>query len=87
MGDRFFDLGNLAVNNQFDAEHESRLLELYFGIVRPEDHRRLRLMRRASDMREALWGFLQSGISTLDVDYVAYGTRHLDRFLSQSEPI
>jgi hypothetical protein len=42
-------------------------------------------MRRASDMREAMWGFVQSAISTLDVDYLAYGRKHLDRFLR--EPI
>lgn len=85
MGDRFFDLGNLAVNNQFDAEHEHRLLELYFGAVRPEHLRRLRLMRLASDMREAMWGFLQAGISTLDFDYLAYGNTHLERFLRNAE--
>ena len=27
MGDRFFDLGNLAVNNEFGEEDEDRLLE------------------------------------------------------------
>jgi len=92
MGDRFFDLGNLAVNNQFDAEHEQLLLELYFGEVRPDHLRRLHLMRLISDLREALWGFLQSGISTLDFDFQGYGQAHLKRFLeaaasdSQSTP-
>jgi thiamine kinase-like enzyme len=84
MGDRFFDLGNLAVNCEFGAEHERRLLEQYFGEVRPDDLRRLRLMRLASDMREAMWGFLQSALSALDVDFVAYGCRHLERFLNQN---
>ncbi len=41
-------------------------------------------MKLASDLREALWGFLQSGISLLDVDYVSYGTTHLDRFLARA---
>lgn len=81
MGDRFFDLGNLAVNNDFDHEHERALLELYFGEARPDHLRRLRLMRLASDMREAMWGFLQSAISKLDVDFVAYGGKHLERFI------
>lgn len=82
MGDRFFDLGNLAVNNQFEEPHEFALLQRYFGEIRPDDLRRLRLMRLASDLRESMWGFLQAGISTLDVDYVAYGCHHLDRFLT-----
>ena len=81
MGDRFFDLGNLAVNNQFEESHEFALLQRYFGEVRPEDLRRLRLMRLASDLRESMWGFLQAGISTLDIDYVEYGRHHLNRFL------
>ena len=82
MGDRFFDLGNLAANNEFSARHEQALLALYFGEVRPHHRRRLHLMRLASDMREALWGFLQATISTLDVDYKAYGRKHLERFMN-----
>ena len=82
MGDRFFDLGNLAVNNQFEEPQELALLQRYFGEARPDDLRRLRLMRLASDLRESLWGFLQAGISMLDIDYVAYGRNHLDRFLA-----
>ena len=31
MGHRFFDLGNLAVNNDFDAGAEDHLLTTYFG--------------------------------------------------------
>ena len=41
-------------------------------------------MRLASDMREALWGFLQMGISKLDFDYRTYAHRHLVRFLKNS---
>src|SRR2546425_611572 len=83
-GDRFFDLGNLAGNNEFDDEHERTLLEFYFGEVRPDHLRRLRWMRLASDMREAMWGFLQSAISMLDIDYVGYGRKHLERFLDSA---
>lgn len=87
MGDRWFDLGNLAANSDFGETEERALLDLYFGEVRPEDVRRLRLMRLASDMREALWGFLQSGVSTLDYEFLAYGRTHLDRFLHRSESV
>ena len=81
MGDRFFDLGNLAANNEFDDERERALLAFYFGEIRPDPLRRLRLLRLASDMREAMWGFLQTAISTLAIDYPAYGRKHLERFL------
>jgi thiamine kinase-like enzyme len=87
-GDRFFDLGNLAVNLQLDPEKEAVLLEAYFGQARPDDLRRLRLMRLASDMREATWGFLQAAISKLHPPayYLAYGQKHLDRFLAGHRP-
>lgn len=84
MGDRFFDLGNLTVNLQFDPQQEAALLEAYLGEARPDDLRRLRLMRLASDLREATWGFLQAAISKLHPPayYLDYGRRHLDRFLA-----
>ena len=85
MGSRWFDLGNLAANNEFEERHEQLLLEVYSGEVRPPDLRRLRLMRLVSDMREALWGFAQAAVSTLDLDYAAYGRKHLDRFLILSD--
>ena len=31
MGDRYFDLGNFAVNNELDEADEEALLEAYFG--------------------------------------------------------
>ena len=75
----------MAANNLFEEEHESRLLEFYFGDARPDDLRRLRLMRLASDMREAMWGFLQTRISKLDFDYQTYARRHFKRFLKSAE--
>jgi thiamine kinase-like enzyme len=82
-GDRFFDLGNFAVNNELTAADEHTLLRLYFGGVHPQHLRRLQGMRLVSDLREALWGFLQAGLSAGAGDYLAYGRRHLDRFLRQ----
>jgi len=85
MGDLFFDLGNLAVNSDFDEDHERAFLKLYFGEVKTKDLYRLQLMRQASDMREATWGFLQTGISKLPVDYLGYGETHLQRFLTAAQ--
>jgi thiamine kinase-like enzyme len=85
MGNRFFDLGNLAVNNEFGEEEETMLLRLYFGAARPADLRRLRLMRLASDMREAAWGYVQAAISSLNEDFHGYGLKHLHRFLKRAK--
>jgi thiamine kinase-like enzyme len=87
MGDRIFDLGNLAANNDFDEAHERLLLELYFGELNPAQLMKLRLMRLVSDLRESMWGFLQAGISGLDYEFLHYGRTHLDRFLTGSEAI
>ena len=61
MDDRYFDLGNLAVNNGLDEDDETRLLEAYLGA--PPTRGRLaslRLMRLMSDVREAMWGVVQA---------------------------
>jgi hypothetical protein len=41
-------------------------------------------MRVVSDFREAMWGVLQQGISTLEVDFVAYADEHFDRLLANA---
>ena len=81
MGDPFFDLGSFSVNHELSEDEDAVLLEAYEGEVRAERLARLGLMRIASDFREAIWAVLQQAISTLDVDFVAYAARHLDRLL------
>jgi thiamine kinase-like enzyme len=79
LGDPFFDLGNLSINNGLGPAAQETLLERYFGEVRDVHRARLGLMRVISDFREAMWGVLQQGISTLDIDYVAYADTHFAR--------
>jgi hypothetical protein len=38
-------------------------------------------MRVLSDFREAMWGVLQQGVSTLDFDFRDYAAAHFDRLL------
>jgi thiamine kinase-like enzyme len=82
MGDPFFDLGNFSTNHGLGADEDRQLLAAYEGEVRPDRLARLTLMRTISDFREAMWGVLQQGISTLDVDFVAYAAEHFDRLLA-----
>jgi thiamine kinase-like enzyme len=84
MGDPFFDLGNLSINNGLGSEAQETLLHLYFGIVKDGHRARLALMRIVSDAREAMWGVVQQAISTLDVDYVAYADTHFERCLASA---
>jgi thiamine kinase-like enzyme len=78
MGDRFFDLANLAVNNELD---DRELLEAYFGEARPQFAKHLTVMRFMSDFREAMWGVVQQAISDLDFDFAAYADEHFARAL------
>jgi thiamine kinase-like enzyme len=80
MGNRYFDLGNLSVNNAFSEAGDEWLLECYWGepCTRPR-FAAVRLMRIMSDFREAMWGVLQGTISELDFDYAAYAQEHFER--------
>jgi thiamine kinase-like enzyme len=84
MGDPFFDLGNFSINHELTPDHDAHLLAFYEGPARIDHLARLTLMRVVSDFREAMWGVLQQGISTLDVDFVAYAGEHFDRLLANA---
>ncbi len=79
MNDRYFDLGNFAVNNELDLDGDVTLVEAYFGAVTGRRLARLRLMRVISDLREAMWGLVQAGVSSLEVDFLAYAEVHFER--------
>ena len=79
MGDVFFDLANFAAHHELSEEGERVLLETYFDEVTPARIARLKLMKIMSDFREAIWGTVQVGISTLDFDFRGYA----DQFFTQ----
>jgi thiamine kinase-like enzyme len=85
MGDPFFDLGNFSINHELTPDQDAYFLAAYDGgVARPDRLARLTLMRIVSDFREAMWGVLQQGISTLDVDFVAYAGLHFERLLANA---
>ncbi len=79
MGDVVFDLANFAVHHSFNDEQDRLLLECYFGEAVPRRVARHKLMKIASDCREAMWGMVQIGISKLDFDFRAYADKHFAR--------
>ena len=84
MGDLFFDLGNFSINHELTEDQDRILLEAYDGAVTSGRLARLTLMRVVSDFREAMWGVLQQGVSSLDIDFVAYAREHFDRLLANA---
>ena len=79
MGEVFFDLSNFAANQEFSERQDELLLEIYFRSVSEPLLARLRLMKVMSDLREAMWAMVQTGISALDFDFPAYGRKHFAR--------
>ena len=80
MGDIFFDLGNFAVQHEFNDEQDETLLKAYFGQPIDSQRARQKLMKIMSDLREAMWAQVQIGVSQLDFDYKGYGQKYFDRF-------
>ena len=81
MGDLFFDLGNLSVNNGLTPQAPGDAAVAVLRRRHDVHRARLALMRVMSDFREAMWAVVQQGISTLDVDYVVV-RRHRAHFLT-----
>jgi len=80
MGDRYFDLGNFAVNNELGPGEEEALLDGYWGEpAAAHQLAALRLMRFMSDFREAMWGVVQGALSELDFDFGEYAEEHFGR--------
>jgi thiamine kinase-like enzyme len=79
MGDPFFDLANFSAHHEFSDEQDRHLLQAYFGDVSRQNNAHLKLMRIISDHREAMWGLVQIGISSLDFDFRDYADKHFTR--------
>ena len=80
MGDIFFDLGNFAIQHEFNDEQDEILLTAYFGQPTVSQRAHQKLMKIMSDLREAMWAQVQIGVSQLDFDYRGYGQKYFDRF-------
>ncbi len=80
MGDVFFDLGNFAVQHDFNDEQDEILLRTYFGSPTNSQRAHQKLMKIMSNLREAMWSQVQIGVSKLDFDYAGYGQKYFERF-------
>ena len=80
MGDIFFDLGNFAIQHEFNDEQDEILLRAYFGNPTDSQRAHQKLMKIMSDLREAMWSQVQIGVSQLDFDYKGYGQKYFERF-------
>jgi len=72
MNDVFFDLANFSHHHLLNDDQARLLLQEYFGEVTEKNYARLRVMWPISEIREAMWGVTQTGISSLDEDFQGY---------------
>jgi thiamine kinase-like enzyme len=72
MGDAYFDLANFCHHHELSDDQARLLLIEYFGEMTPRHFARLKLMWPISELREAMWGIVQTGISKLDEDFQGY---------------
>ena len=78
MNHAMFDLANLSINASFDAASDEQLLHQYFGHVTATKWAQLHLFKIVSELREGLWGLVQSAISTsVETDFAAYADGRL----------
>jgi hypothetical protein len=54
-------------------------LDCYFENLTPRHEAHLNIKKIMSDVREAMWGLGQIGISNIDFDFRAYADKHFDR--------
>ncbi len=87
MGDIFFDLANFSDNHEMIDTQDLWMLECYFGNVTERHIAHLKIMKVLSDLREAMWGLVQIGLSELDFDYRGYSNKFFARvFEKMNDP-
>jgi thiamine kinase-like enzyme len=77
------ELGNACCEAGYDQAEAERLAEAYFGTAETRHLARMNLYSIMSDVAWSLWSVIQEHISTLDVDFRAYGGRRWDRARSR----
>ena len=80
VGNLLFDLAGISANSSLTPEQESFFVSAYFGDTNEEALQDLRILKIASLLREALWSSVQTKLSDLDFDYVAYADEYYGRF-------
>jgi thiamine kinase-like enzyme len=79
MGNFFFDLATVILDNRFSADQERWFLECYFGTIHPDYGEHLGRMKCIWLLREAVWGLLQAQISDIAFDFQGYAAARFAR--------
>jgi thiamine kinase-like enzyme len=83
--DPCFELGNLAVEMDYDYNQVNELVKSYYGQVQEDKISRLYLQGIVSDIGWSLWGYVQSKVSRLNYDFKSYAISRLERAISKMD--
>jgi len=73
MNDPMWDLGDLSVEGEFDADQDEALLTAYFGgEASPRDRGRMVIYKAMCDLLWTLWGLIQLADANPALDFRAY---------------
>jgi len=80
MNDPLWDLGDLSVEGQFDANQEEEMIRTYFdGEPRPAERGRIVIHKAMCDLLWTLWGLIQHANKNPVDDFWAYATNRFER--------
>jgi thiamine kinase-like enzyme len=82
MGDVYFDLANFAIHNTFGDAEDQALLRTYFGTIPAAGVARLKLLKAAAELREAMWAVVGQHLPATTAsgfDAPAYAVAHFER--------
>ncbi|PWW02111.1 thiamine kinase-like enzyme [Hoeflea marina] len=80
MNDPMWDLGDLSVEGEFDADQDEALLDAYFGgVPAPADRGRMVIYKAMCDLLWTLWGLIQLANGNPADDFRAYAERRFAR--------
>ena len=80
MNDPMWDLGDLSVEGQFDADQDSEMLHAYFGgRASAADHGRMVIYKAMCDLLWTLWGLIQLANNNPADDFQAYADGRFSR--------
>ena len=83
MNDPMWDLGDLSVEGNFDADQDAALLYAYFdGPPGPQDHARMVIYKAMCDLLWTLWGLIQLADGNTADDFRAYADTRFARCAS-----
>ena len=80
MNDPMWDLGDLSVEAEMDADQEAELLRAYFGRApTAAENGRVVIYKAMCDLLWTLWGLIQHADANPAADFWAYATNRFNR--------